>query len=109
MIFFDVIRVRLEKLPHRSSAALNCNKFEWLQNDFSRCFDFVSAKLADPDFEVVSENVLESRPNDKFKKMEYTIKLTVNGKTFFGSGFTKKAAKMNVATEAWNIVRTGSM
>ena len=70
-----------------------------------------SVKLNDPEFETVSETVVDNRPNDskKFRKTEYTIKLTVNGRTFFASAFTKKAAKMSVATEAWNIIRTGTM
>ena len=40
-----------------------------------------------------------------FKKTEYTLRLTVNGKMFYASANTKKAAKTAVATEAWNILR----
>ena len=59
----------------------------------------------------VSENVLETwqKNNHTFKKTEYTMKLEVAGKTYYGSANTKKAAKTAVATEAWNILRTGTM
>jgi hypothetical protein len=55
--------------------------------------------------------VIDNRQADtkKFRKVEYTIKLTVNGRTFFASAFTKKGAKNSAATEAWNIIRTGTM
>ena len=58
----------------------------------------------------VSENVLETwqKNNHTFKKTEYTMKLEVAGKTYYGSANTKKAAKTAVATEAWNILRTGT-
>ena len=46
---------------------------------------------------------------NNFKKVEYTIKLEVDGKTFFASAHTKKSAKTAVATEAWNVIRTGTM
>jgi hypothetical protein len=44
-----------------------------------------------------------------FQKMEYMMKLEVDGKTFYASAYTKKSAKLAVATEAWNIIRTGTM
>jgi len=55
----------------------------------------------------VSENVLETwqKDNHTFKKTEYTLKLQVNGKLFYASANTKKAAKTAVATEAWNVLR----
>jgi len=61
----------------------------------------------DPMFECVSENVLETwqKNNHTFKKTEYTMKLEVAGKSYFGSANTKKAAKTAVATEAWNVLR----
>ena len=46
--------------------------------------------------------------NHTFKKTEYTMRLEVGGKTYFGTGNTKKTAKNNVATEAWNIIRAGT-
>ena len=70
-----------------------------------------TVKYPDPAFECVSENVLETwqKNNHTFKKTEYTMKLEVAGKSFFGSANTKKAAKTAVATEAWNIIRSGTM
>lgn len=64
-------------------------------------------KASDPEFECVSENVLETwqKDNHTFKKTEYTLKLQVNGKLFYASANTKKAAKTAVATEAWNVLR----
>lgn len=74
-------------------------------------FFSVPVKYPDPVFECVSENVLETwqKNNHTFKKTEYTIKLEVAGKTYFGSANTKKAAKTAVATEAWNIIRASNM
>ena len=68
---------------------------------------FFSVKAPDPDFECVSENVLETWQKDHhtFKKTEYTLKLQVQDKQFFASGQTKKAAKTAVANEAWNQLR----
>ena len=70
-----------------------------------------TVKYPDPVFDCVSENVLETwqKNNHTFKKTEYTMKLEVAGKTYFGSANTKKAAKTAVATEAWNIIRSGTM
>merc|ERR1711935_418233 len=68
-------------------------------------------KYPDPVYECVSENVLETwqKNNHTFKKTEYTMKLEVAGKSYFGSANTKKAAKTAVSTEAWNIIRSGNM
>jgi len=68
-------------------------------------------KYPDPAYECVSENVLETwqKNNHTFKKTEYTMKLEVAGKSYFGSANTKKAAKTAVSTEAWNIIRSGNM
>ena len=37
------------------------------------------------------------------------MKLDVNDRTFYSSGNTKKAAKTAAATEAWNVIRIGTM
>merc|ERR1711935_1085890 len=68
-------------------------------------------KYPDPAYECVSENVLETwqKNNHTFKKTEYTMKLEVAGKSYFGSANTKKAAKTAVSTEAWNVLRTETM
>lgn len=81
-------------------------------NPISALFEYSKkVKYPDPVFECVSENVLETwqKNNHTFKKTEYTMKLEVAAKTFFGSANTKKAAKTAVATEAWNQIRTGTM
>ena len=72
---------------------------------------FFAAKLSDPEFEIVAETVMDSRAvqTKVFRKMEYTMKLTVNNQTYFASASNKKAAKTAVAEEAWNIIRTGTM
>jgi len=77
-------------------------------NPISALYEYCrKIKAPDPDFECVSENVLETwqRDNHTFKKTEYTLKLQVKDKQFFASGQTKKAAKTAVATEAWNQLR----
>ena len=78
---------------------------------FKYSFFPISVKYPDPVYECVSENVLETwqKNNHTFKKTEYTMKLEVAGKCYFGSANTKKAAKTAVSTEAWNIVRSGNM
>jgi hypothetical protein len=81
-------------------------------NLISALFEYCKkVKYPDPMFECVSENVLETwqKNNHTFKKTEYTMKLEVAGKSYFGSANTKKAAKTAVATEAWNVLRTGTM
>jgi len=81
-------------------------------NPISALFEYCKkVKYPDPMFECVSENVLETwqKNNHTFKKTEYTMKLEVAGKSYFGSANTKKAAKTAVATEAWNVLRTGTM
>jgi len=81
-------------------------------NPISALYEYCKkVKHPDPVFDCVSENVLETwqKNNHTFKKTEYTMKLEVAGKTYFGSANTKKAAKTAVATEAWNIIRSGTM
>ena len=90
--------------------------FEILQ-DLASCFFLIftslssTVKASDPEFECVAENVLETwqKDNHTFKKTEYTMKLDVNDRTFYSSGNTKKSAKTAAATEAWNVIRIGTM
>ena len=58
----------------------------------------------------MSENVLDTwqRENRTFKKVEYTIRLEVAGKTYFATANMKKLAKTRAAEEAWNIIRAGT-
>merc|ERR1711936_449918 len=81
-------------------------------NPISALYEYCKkVKYPDPVYECVSENVLETwqKNNHTFKKTEYTMKLEVAGKSYFGSANTKKAAKTAVSTEAWNVLRTGTM
>ena len=66
------------------------------------------AKLPDPEFECISENILDTWQNagKMFKKIEYTMRLIVEGQTYFASAMQKKKAKTDVANEAWNVLRT---
>lgn len=64
-------------------------------------------KIPDPQFQCVSENILDTcmTGNMAFKKIEYTMKLDMEGKTYLASALTKKAAKQACASEAWNEIR----
>jgi len=61
-------------------------------------------KIADPSFNVVAENVIESfvKGNHSFKKIEYTMELVVGGNTYRASALNKKAAKQSCAMMAWD-------
>lgn len=81
-------------------------------NPISAIYEYCKkVKYPDPVFECVSENVLEVWQKDRhtYKKVEYTMRLEVAGKNYFGLANTKKAAKTAVATEAWNIIRSGTV
>jgi len=64
-------------------------------------------KIPDPEFTCVSETVLETwqKANQTFKKIEYTIELKIEDKTYLASSNQKKAAKTACAAEAWNAIR----
>jgi len=64
-------------------------------------------KIPDPEFDCVAENLLETwqKGNQTFKKVEYTMQLQVDGKTYLAASNTKKAAKQACASEAWNAIR----
>jgi len=77
-------------------------------NPISCLFEYAKkVKIADPDFECVAENLLETwqKGNQTFKKVEYTMQLQVDGKTYLAASNTKKAAKQACASEAWNAIR----
>lgn len=56
----------------------------------------------------MSENVLETwqKENKTFKKTEYTMRLVIKEQSYFAGANTKKAAKTEVANQAWNVIRT---
>ncbi|TRY64191.1 hypothetical protein TCAL_15256 [Tigriopus californicus] len=65
------------------------------------------AKLPDPVFECVSENLIKTwEKNGKlFRKLEFTFRLGFKDKEYFATAPLKKTAKTQVATEAWNLIR----
>jgi len=77
-------------------------------NPISCLFEYAKkVKIADPEFDCVAENLLETwqKGNQTFKKVEYTMQLQVDGKTYLAASNTKKAAKQACASEAWNAIR----
>lgn len=77
-------------------------------NPISCLFEYAKkVKVPDPEFDCVAENLLETwqKGNQTFKKVEYTMQLQVEGKTYMAASNTKKAAKQACASEAWNAIR----
>jgi len=77
-------------------------------NPISCLFEYAKkVKIPDPEFDCVAENLLETwqKGNQTFKKVEYTMQLQVEGKTYLAASNTKKAAKQACASEAWNAIR----
>jgi len=77
-------------------------------NPISCLFEYAKkAKIPDPEFSCVAENLLETwqKGSQTFKKVEYTMQLQIEGKTYLAASNTKKAAKQACATEAWNTIR----
>lgn len=64
-------------------------------------------KIPDPEFTCIAENLLETwqKANQTFKKIEYTMQLKIEEKTYLSSSNQKKAAKQACAAEAWNAIR----
>jgi len=60
-------------------------------------------KIPDPMFQLVAESVLDNiqKGNLTFKKIEYTMCLRIEGKTYQASAVNKKQAKQQCAYEAW--------
>ena len=52
-------------------------------------------KIPDPEFTCVAENLLETwqKANQTFKKIEYTMQLKIEDKTYLASSNQKKSAK----------------
>lgn len=77
-------------------------------NPISCLFEYAKkVKIADPEFSCIAENLLETwqKANQTFKKIEYTIQLKIDDKTYLASSNQKKAAKQACAAEAWNAIR----
>jgi len=77
-------------------------------NPISCLFEYAKkVKIPDPQFDCVAENLLETwqQESKTYKKIEYTIQLQIDGKTYLAASNTKKAAKIACATEAWNYIR----
>ena len=77
-------------------------------NPISCLFEYSKkVKIADPEFECVAENLLETwqKGNQTYKKVEYTMQLKIDDKTYLAASNTKKAAKQACASEAWNAIR----
>lgn len=78
-------------------------------NPISAIYEYChKAKMTEPNFEVVSETVISVDPRN-FKKMEYTMRLTIGGKNYEATAKTKKAAKQAVAALAWDALRMGTI
>lgn len=73
----------------------------------TQTLDLSLAKLPDPVFECVSENLVKTwEKNGKlFRKLEFTFRLGFKDKEYFATAPLKKTAKTQVATEAWNLIR----
>jgi len=77
-------------------------------NPISCLFEYAKkVKIPDPEFSCIAENLLETwqKANQTFKKIEYTMQLKIDDKTYLASSNQKKAAKQACAAEAWNAIR----
>ena len=74
-------------------------------NPISKLYEFTKKrKLPEPVFEVVQEEVLETRQSSqgfKYKKTKFTIQCEIMGKKFSAAAMDKKSAKFNAAVLAW--------
>jgi len=95
--------------PSKKKATNDDGKVEiTADNPISCLFEYSKkVKIGDPQFDCVAENLLDSWQREKqtYKKVEYTIQLQVDGKTYLATSNTKKAAKQACASEAWNAIR----
>jgi len=94
--------------PKKKAADENGKVVITADNPISCLFEYSKkVKIPDPDFQCVAENLLETwqKANQTFKKVEYTMQLQIDGKTYLASSNTKKAAKQACAAEAWNAIR----
>jgi len=80
-------------------------------NPISKLYEYSKKrKLSEPVFEVVQEEVLETRKTPQgftFKKTKFTIQCEVMGKKYLGESMNKKTAKFNAAAAAWAEIGAG--
>ena len=80
-------------------------------NPISKLYEHVKRKkLPEPVFEVIKEEVLETRKTNQgftYKKTKFTMQCEVMGKKFFGESMNKKTAKFNAAASAWAEIGAG--
>jgi len=81
-------------------------------NPISKLFEHTKKeKLPEPIFEVVQEEVLETRKSTQgftYKKTKFTIQCEIMGKKFLGESMNKKTAKFNAAARAWEEIGGGA-
>ena len=80
-------------------------------NPISKLYEYVKRrKFPEPVFEVVAEEILETRKTNAgftYKKTKFTMQCEVMGKKFLGESMNKKTAKFNSAAAAWAEIGAG--
>ena len=88
--------------PAQIAAKLNEQS---INNPISKLYEYCKhSKLPEPVFDLVAQNVLDSKMTQKgflLKKTEFTIQVEVQGKKFVGTAMTKKQAKLHASEAAW--------
>ena len=81
-------------------------------NPISKLYEHTKKeKWPEPVFEVVQEEVLETRKSTQgftYKKTKFTIQCEIKGKKFIGESMNKKTAKFNAAARAWEEIGGGA-
>jgi len=105
--------------PDNTAVAAAANKVEDAakplhpaqNNPISKLYEHTKKrKLPEPVFEVVQEEVLETRKTTQgftYKKTKFTIQCDIMGKKFLGESMNKKTAKFNSAAAAWAEIGAG--
>lgn len=74
-------------------------------NPISKLYEHTKRqKLPEPIFELVQEEVLETRKTSQgftYKKTKYSIQCEISDKRYIGESLNKKTAKFNAAARAW--------
>merc|ERR1739848_819046 len=80
-------------------------------NPISKLYEHTKKrKQPEPVFEVVQEEVLETRKTTQgftYKKTKFTIQCEIMGKKYLGESMNKKTAKFNAAAAAWAEIGAG--